>query len=225
MSGAVRHRDNQGYDQVIHPGDVNWMTAGRGIVHSERFDVPDAFAGDGLELLQSWVSLPEDLEECDPSFSLQGRAELAHAADGDVGLRVIAGEAFGMKSPVRVHSPIFYVHAELKAGARIDVPADYSERAAYVVHGRVRDEADGAEYGPRQLLAFSSGDPATLQAIGDATVMLLGGEPLGPRFIWWNFVSSRKERIREAAADWQAGRFKLPESDHREFIPLPDKPI
>jgi redox-sensitive bicupin YhaK (pirin superfamily) len=117
------------------------------------------------------------------------------------------------------------VHAELKAGARIDVPADYSERAAYVVHGRVRDETDGAEYGPRQLLAFSPGDPATLRASTDATVMLLGGEPLGPRFIWWNFVSSRKERIREAAADWQAGRFKLPESDHREFIPLPDKPI
>lgn len=225
MSGAVRHRDNQGYDQVIHPGDVNWMTAGRGIVHSERFDVPDAFAGAGLELLQSWVALPEDQEECDPSFSHHGRADLPHAEDGDVALRVIAGEAFGMKSPVRVHSPIFYVHAELKAGARIDVPADYSERAAYVVRGRVRDEADSAEYGPKQLLAFSSGDPATLRASSDATVMLLGGEPLGPRFIWWNFVSSRKERIREAAADWKAGRFKLPANDNREFIPLPDKPI
>lgn len=225
MSGAVRHRDNQGYDQVIHPGDVNWMTAGRGIVHSERFDVPGAFEGAGMELLQSWVALPEDQEECDPSFAHHARADLPRAEDGDVRLRVIAGEAFGMKSPVRVHSPIFYVHAELKAGARIDAPADYSERAAYVVHGRVRDEAGGEEYGPKQLLAFASGEPATLRASTDATVMLLGGEPLGPRFIWWNFVSSRKERIREAAADWKAGRFELPASDNREFIPLPDKPV
>jgi redox-sensitive bicupin YhaK (pirin superfamily) len=225
MSGAVRHRDNQGYDQVIHPGDVNWMTAGRGIVHSERFDVPGAFAGAGMELLQSWVALPEAQEECDPSFSHHARSDLPHAEDGGVGLRVIAGEAFGMKSPVRVHSPIFYVHADLKAGAHIHAPADYSERAAYVVHGRVRDEAGGAEYGPRQLLAFAPGDVATLRASTDATVMLLGGEPLGPRFIWWNFVSSRKERIRQAAADWKAGRFKLPANDNREFIPLPDKPI
>jgi redox-sensitive bicupin YhaK (pirin superfamily) len=225
MSGAVRHRDNLGYDQVIHPGDVNWMTAGRGIVHSERFDVPDAFAGNGLELLQSWVALPEDQEECDPSFSHHASTTLPRAEDDGVSLRVIAGEAFGMQSPVHVHSPTFYVHAELADGARIAMPADYSERAAYVVHGRVRDESDGAEYGPKQLLVFAPTDAATLRASGAATVMLLGGEPLGPRFIWWNLVSSRKERIREAAADWKAGRFKLPASDDKEFIPLPDKPI
>ena len=225
MSGAVRHRDNLGYDQVIHPGDVNWMTAGRGIVHSERFDVDGAFAGNGLELLQSWVALPEALEETDPVFFHHAGGELPIAEDGGVWLRVLAGEAFGLASPVRVHSPIFYVHIELKAGARIEAPAQYSERAAYVVHGRVRDEANGTEYGPRQLLTFSSGGTPALRASEDATVMLLGGEPLGPRFIWWNLVSSRKERIRAAAEDWKAGRFKLPASDNREFIPLPDKPI
>ena len=225
MSGAVRHRDNLGYDQVIHPGDVNWMTAGRGIVHSERFDVPDAFAGDGLELLQSWVALPEDREECAPSFSHHARADLPETEDGEVWMRVLAGKAFGLASPVPVHSPTFYVHVELKGGARIQAPGEYGERAAYIVHGRVRDESNGAEYGPRQLLAFSPGGAPVLRASEDATVMLLGGEPLGPRFVWWNLVSSRRERIREAAADWKAGRFKLPANDNREFIPLPDKPI
>jgi redox-sensitive bicupin YhaK (pirin superfamily) len=225
MSGAVRHRDNLGSDQVIHPGDVNWMTAGRGIVHSERFDVPDAFAGDGLELLQSWVALPVEQEECEPSFSHHARADLPEARDGGIWLRVLAGEAFGLRSTVPVHSPTFYVHVELRAGARIEVPGPYSERAAYVVHGRVRDESDGAEYGPKHLLAFASAGTPALRAVEDATVMLLGGEPLGPRYIWWNLVSSRRERIREAAADWKAGRFKLPESDNKEFIPLPDKPL
>ncbi|TAN03746.1 MAG: pirin family protein [Rhodanobacteraceae bacterium] len=224
MSGAVRHRDNLGYDQVIRPGDVNWMTAGHGIVHSERFDVPDAFAGNGLELLQSWVALPRESEECRPSFSHHAGAALPVTEDGGVWLRVLAGEAFGLRSPAPVHSPTFYVHVELKAGARLEAPTQYSERAAYVVHGRVHDETGGAEYGPKQLLAFSSGGPATLRASSDATVMLLGGEPLGPRFVWWNFVSSNKNRIREAAADWQAGRFKLPANDHREFIPLPATP-
>ncbi|HLI18999.1 MAG TPA: pirin family protein [Rhodanobacteraceae bacterium] len=225
MSGAVRHRDNLGSDQVIHPGDINWMTAGRGIVHSERFDVPDAFAGDGLELLQSWVALPEESEESDPTFSHHARAALPEAAGGGVWMRVLAGEAFGLASPVPVHSPTFYVHTELKAGARVGLPTQYGERAAYVVHGRVRDESDGAEYGPKQLLAFSSGGAPMLRAVEDATVMLLGGEPLGPRYIWWNLVSSRRERIREAAADWQAGRFKLPANDNQEFIPLPEKPF
>ncbi|MDE2271616.1 MAG: pirin family protein [Xanthomonadaceae bacterium] len=225
MSGAVRHRDNLGYDQVIHPGDINWMTAGRGIVHSERFDVAGAFAGNGLELLQSWVALPEEREECTPSFSHHARAGLPEGEEGGTWLRVLVGEAFGLRSPVPVHSPTFYVHVESKAGAHIQVPGPYTERAAYVVRGRVRDESDDREYGPRQLLAFAPGDTPVLRASEDATVMLLGGEPLGPRYVWWNLVSSRKERIRQAAADWRAGCFKLPESDDREFIPLPDKPF
>jgi redox-sensitive bicupin YhaK (pirin superfamily) len=225
MSGAVRHRDNLGSDQVIHPGDVNWMTAGRGIVHSERFDTPDAFAGAGLELLQTWVALPEAQEECTPTFAHHARTSLPETAAEGVRLRVLAGAAFGLTSPVPTHSPTFYVHAELADGGRLEVPADYRERGAYVVHGRVRDEAGGAEYGPRQLLTFAPGGTPALRALGAATVMLLGGEPLGPRFVWWNFVSSHKERIREAAADWKAGRLALPANDNREFIPLPDKPI
>ncbi len=225
MSGAVRHRDNLGSDQVIHPGDVNWMTAGRGIVHSERFDTPGAFEGAGLELLQTWVALPEAQEECAPTFAHHERASLPETTAGGVWLRVLAGKAFGLASPVPTHSSTFYVHAELADGARLEVPADYSERAAYVVHGRVRDETGAAEFGPRQLLAFAPGDTPVLRALGAATVMLLGGEPLGSRFVWWNFVSSRKERIRAAAEDWKAGRLALPANDNREFIPLPDKPL
>lgn len=225
MSGAVRHRDNLGSDQVIHPGDVNWMTAGRGIVHSERFDTPDAFAGEGLELLQTWVALPAEQEECAPAFAHHARASLPETTAGGVWLRVLAGTAFGLASPVPTHSPTFYVHTELADGARLEVPAGYSERAAYVVHGRVRDEATGADYGPSQLLTFASGDAPVLHALGAAAVMLLGGEPLGPRFVWWNFVSSRKERIRTAAEDWKAGRLALPANDNREFIPLPDRPL
>lgn len=225
MSGAVRHRDNQGSDQVIHPGDVNWMTAGRGIVHSERFDTDGAFALPGLELLQTWVALPEDQQECAPAFAHHAAAALPLGQNDGVWLRLIAGEAYGLRSPVATHSPTFYAHAELDDGARIAAPADYSERAAYVVHGRVRDEDGGAEYGPRQLLAFAPGGTPALRAVGKATVMLLGGEPLGPRFIWWNFVSSSKERIRAAAADWKAGRLPLPDTDNRDFIPLPDLPL
>lgn len=224
LGGAVRHRDNLGFDQVIQPGDINFMTAGRGIVHSERFDTPDAFAGNGLELLQTWLALPEEFEESDPDFSHHGRGSLPETGSDGVDLRVLLGEAWGMRSPVKVFSPTFYVHAELRAGSRLELPTGYSERGAYVVRGQVRD-AGGTLFGPQQLLAFEAGGAPWLQAEGDATVMLLGGEPLGPRFMWWNLVSSRKERIQQAAADWQAGRFPLPETDNREFIPLPDRPI
>lgn len=223
LGGAVRHRDNLGFDQVIRPGDINWMTAGSGIVHSERFDVPDAFGGAGLELLQSWVALPEALEETGPAFTHHPVATLPAAVADGAALRVLAGEAFGMRSPVPVHSPLFYVHAELDAGARVEIPAAYPERAAYVVRGGVRDEADGAEYPPRQLVVFAAGGKPVLRALERSTVMLLGGDSLGPRFVWWNLVSSRKERIVQAATDWKAGKFKLPPGDDKEFIPLPDK--
>lgn len=224
FGGAVRHRDNLGSDQVIVPGDINWMTAGRGIVHSERFDTPGAFAGDGLELLQTWVALPEGQEEVDPCFSHHAHADLPVIDESGLHLRVLIGEAYGLKSPVPTFSPMFYVHADMRAGARVELPSGYSEVGAYVVHGQVRD-ASGTVYGPRQLLAFPAGQGAWLAAETDASVMLLGGEPLGPRFMWWNLVSSDKERIRQAAEDWKAGRFPLPANDNHEFIPLPDKPI
>lgn len=225
LGGAIRHRDNMGFDQVIHPGDVNWMTAGRGVVHSERFDVPDAFAGDGLELLQSWIALPLAHEETEPGFSHHPSTALPKGEDDGVWLRLIAGEAFGMKSPVETHSPMFYVHTRLATNARIRPPDGHVERGAYVVHGRVRSESDGVEYGDRQLLLFGDRPNEGLRALEPSIVMLLGGEPLGTRYIWWNLVSSRKERIQQAAADWKAGRFRLPDSDNKEFIPLPDTGI
>ena len=225
LGGAVRHRDNLGSDQVIHPGDINWMTAGRGIVHSERFDTDGAFGGGGLELLQTWVALPEESEEISPAFSHFASDALPAEDAGGRRIRVLIGEAYGLKSPVQTYSPTFYVHADLTAGTRLDLPNHYSQRGAYVVRGRVTDESSGATYGPRQLLAFSAGGAPVLRAEENALVMLLGGEPVGTRYLWWNLVASSKERIRAAAADWKAGRFQLPSNDNREYIPLPETPI
>jgi redox-sensitive bicupin YhaK (pirin superfamily) len=219
FSGAMTHRDSLGTELAIRPGDVNWMTAGRGIAHSERFDDPAALAGAGLELLQSWVALPESHEEAEPAFDHYPVRALPEARDGGVWLRVIAGEAFGLRSPVRTHSPLFYVHTALQAGARLGLPGGYPERAVYIVSGSV--EFGAVVYPPGKLLVFTSGSQPSLRALESSTVMLLGGEPLGQRHIWWNFVSSRKERIEQAKADWQAGRIALPPNDRDEFIPLP----
>lgn len=219
LGGVVMHRDSLGVEQAIRPGDVNWMTAGRGISHSERFDAPDAFSGGGLELLQSWVALPEELEETDPAFFHHGAATLPEAEEDGVWRRWIAGEAWGLRSPVHTHSPMFYLHTRMQTGAQVALPAGYSERAAYVVHGSL--DSEGRHIGPGSLVVFGPGSRAVVKASEPATVMLLGGEPLGPRFLWWNFVSSRKDRIEQAKADWQAGRIALPPNDHDEFIPLP----
>ncbi len=219
LGGAVTHRDSLGMEQIIRPGDVNWMTAGKGISHSERFEDPAAFAGQGLELLQSWVALPEEDEETDPAFDHYAMAVLPEAREGGVWMRLIAGDAFGLRSPVRTHSPLFYLHVTLDAGARIGMPKGHTERAAYVVGGSI--EVDGHTYRPGQMLVVTPGSEQTLQALEPTTVMLLGGEPLGERHIFWNFVSSRRERIEQAKADWKAGRIKLPPNDDKEFIPLP----
>jgi redox-sensitive bicupin YhaK (pirin superfamily) len=219
LSGAVTHRDSLGVEQIIRPGEVNWMTAGRGISHSERFEDPAAFAGNGLELLQSWVALPEADEETDPSFDNYPMHLLPEADEGGIWMRVIAGDAFGLRSPVRTHSPLFYVHTLMQAGARLGLPEGHVERAAYIVNGSV--EFGGSTYGPGQMLVFTPGSDPTLLAIDTSTVMLLGGEPLGERHIFWNFVSSRKERIEQAKDDWRAGRIALPPNDNKEFIPLP----
>ncbi|MGH8282301.1 MAG: pirin family protein [Gammaproteobacteria bacterium] len=224
LSGAVTHRDSLGSEQLILPGEVNWMTAGRGIVHSERFDDPDAFAGNGLELLQSWVALPEADEETEPSFTNYPVQVLPETQHDGVWMRVIAGTAFDLRSPVKTHSPLFYLHTVLKTGAKLGVPTQYSERAAYVVNGRILIESDGQEITRGQTLVFGQDSEPALHAIEPSTVMLLGGEPLGTRHIWWNFVSSRKQRIRQAADDWKAGRLKLPPNDNQEFIPLPEEP-
>lgn len=220
LSGQITHRDSLGCMQVIRPGDVNWMTAGRGISHSERFSHPDSFAPHGLELLQAWVALPAAAEECAPAFDHYARDALPVAQADGVWLRLIAGEACGMRSPVRTHSPLFYLHAELQPGAVLLLPQGYTERAAYVVAGRI--EVDGESYAPGQMLVFAPGAEALLRAAGGATVMLLGGEAVGERHIWWNFVSSSKARIEQAKADWKAGRIPLPPDDRDEFIPLPE---
>ena len=219
LSGQVMHRDSLGVQQSIVPGDVNWMTAGRGITHSERFSHPESFAGGGLELMQLWVALPEADEETDPAFTHYPAADLpVQEADG-VWMRLIAGSAYGMTSPVRTHSPLFYLHTEWQAGASKALPGGHSEQAVYVAHGEI--EHAGQTYVPGQLLVFGDDPDAVITAREKSTLMIFGGEPLGERHVFWNFVSSRKERIEQAKADWQAGRIPLPPGDDQEWIPLP----
>ena len=218
FEGEIMHRDSLDSEQVIRPGEVNWMTAGRGITHSERFEKARA-EGDRVHGIQSWVALPAEEEESAPAFFHHSGADLpAYKGDG-LSARLIAGEAFGARAKVRTHSPMFYVHWQLEAGAKGELPAEYPERAAYIVAGEV--EVDGRRLATGQMPVFAPGQPVTFIALMPSTVMLLGGEPLGERFIEWNFVSSRKERIEQAKADWRAGRMKLPDRDNKEFILLP----
>jgi redox-sensitive bicupin YhaK (pirin superfamily) len=222
FDGQMTHRDSLGVEQVIEPGALNWMTAGAGISHSERFDGMRERGG-AVDGIQAWVALPEASEEDAPGFDHYDDASLPGFDDDGIAARVIAGSAFGVHSPARVHSPLFYVHAELQAGARMALPDGHAERAAYVARGCI--EVEGTRYRPGQMLVFTAGAAPTLRALEASRVMLLGGEPLGPRHIWWNFVSSRPERIEQAKADWLAGRIALPTLDHDEFIPLPDTPV
>ncbi len=219
LSGQVAHRDSLGVHQLINPGDVNWMTAGRGISHSERFSHPESFAGGGLELMQLWVALPEADEETDPAFTHYPAADLPVRDGGGVWMRLIAGEAYGMQSPVRTHSPLFYLHTEWQAGASQALPGGHKEQAVYVARGEI--DYDGQTYVPGQLLVFGDDADAVITAREKSTLMIFGGEPLGERHIFWNFVSSRKERIEQAKADWAAGRIPLPPGDDQEWIPLP----
>lgn len=219
LSGSMTHRDSLGTQQVIRPGDVNWMTAGRGISHSERFTHPDSFAGGGLELMQSWVALPAEHEETAPAFAHTPQSDLPEWTEDGVWMRLVAGEAFGQRSPVATLSPLFYLHAECSAGARLRLPGQHAEQAVYVARGSLN--FGGQAVLPGQLLVFGQDTDIDLTAPEAATVFLFGGEPLGPRHIFWNFVSSRPERIELAKADWKAGRFALPPGDDREWIPLP----
>ena len=222
FAGEMMHRDSVGSEQAIRPGEVNWMTAGRGITHSERFEQARAHGGP-MHGIQAWVALPDEHEETDPAFSHYDSTQLPHLDEGGVRGRLVAGRAWGLVSPVRTHSPLFYLHCELEEGATIALPDDYPERAAYVVRGSI--EAEGSCHEAGTMLVFQPGKPVELQATcGPALLMLLGGEPVGERFIEWNFVSSSKERIEQAKADWRAGRMKLPDLDHHEWIPLPGDP-
>jgi redox-sensitive bicupin YhaK (pirin superfamily) len=221
FEGEITHRDSVGSELAIQPGEVNWMTAGRGITHSERFDRLRQTGGQ-MNGIQAWVGLPEKDEEIEPAFAHHGPEDLPTYESEGLWARLIAGEAFGAKANVKTHSPMFYAHWRLAAGAKAQLPAEYPERAAFVVSGEV--EADGGAATAGQRMVFAPGEAVVIEAKTAAVIMLLGGEPIGPRFIEWNFVSSRKERIDQAKADWRAGRMKLPDLDHDEFIPLPPDP-
>jgi redox-sensitive bicupin YhaK (pirin superfamily) len=220
FDGEIMHRDSLGFEQPIRPFEVNWMTAGRGITHSERFERARREGGI-LSGIQAWVALPAAQEEIEPSFAHHEGNDLPKSDQDGVSLRLVAGEMSGLKAAVRTHSPLFYAHCELAAGARVPLPPEYAERAAYVATGSV--DAEGQSFNEGQMIVFGSGD-AIVRAVTPATVMLLGGDPIGERFIEWNFVSSSRERIDQAKSDWRAGRMKLPVLDDREFIPLPEDP-
>jgi redox-sensitive bicupin YhaK (pirin superfamily) len=221
FGGQVTHRDSLGVEQVIRPGEVNWMTAGRGIAHSERFEDPSTLAGGKLEMIQTWVALPEKDEEDAPSFNNYTPDKLPVFTDKGVWMRLIAGDAYGLNNGVKTHSPLFYLHVMLEQGAKFGLPKEHTERGFYIVKGSV--EVSGNTYHGGQMLVFNKGvDPAIL-AKENSVLMMLGGEPLGERFIWWNFVSSRKERIEQAKEDWKQGRIILPPTDNHEFIPLPEE--
>lgn len=219
FDGQVTHRDSLGVEQIIKPGEVNWMTAGKGISHSERFEDPAALAG-GLEMMQTWVALPEKEEEADPTFANYTPDQLPVFTDKGVWMRLIAGDAFGLKNDVQTASPLFYVHVVLQKDATFGLPKEHSERGFYIVKGSV--EISGIFYPAGQMLVFTKGVDPLIRASEETTLMLLGGEPLGERFIWWNFVSSRKERIEQAKEDWKQGRFILPPTDDQIFTPLPE---
>lgn len=221
FGGRVTHRDGLGTEQVIRPGEVNWMTAGSGISHSERFEDPNTLAGGTLEMLQTWVALPEKAEESAPEFTNYQPGELPVFTDRGIWMRLIAGSAYGLRGNVKTHSPLFYLHVNIEPGARLDLPKEHTERGVYIAKGSL--EISGTTYARGRMLVFSKEETPLMAAREATTLMLLGGEPLGERFIWWNFVSSRRDRIEQAKADWKAGRIHLPPTDDQEFIPLPEE--
>jgi len=221
FDGEILHHDSLGTVQPILPGEVNWMTAGRGIVHSER--TPAALRARGLRLngIQAWVALPEEDEEMAPAFAHIGSEALPRFSDGGTSGTVIAGHFLGLQG-VSGRSPLFYVHLDMEWGSRFALPDNYAERAVYVASGRVRIGETVIEAG--HLVVFTPGSAVIDAAEERARLMFLGGEPVGVRHIWWNFVSSSLDRIEQAKADWKAGRLPLPPSDAGEFIPLPETP-
>ncbi len=219
FDGALTHRDSLGVHQEIRPGEVNWMIAGSGITHSERFEHARVH-GARMHGLQAWVALPKETEEVEPAFSHHAGDDLPHWDEPGLTGRLIAGSLDGMRAATPVHSPQFYAHWQMLAGARRMLPAQYSERAVYVVSGAM--EVAGETLAPGQMAVLEGGRDVPVIATANATVMVLGGEPVGERFMLWNFVSSSKERLAQAAEDWRQQRIKLPVGDDQEFTPLPE---
>jgi redox-sensitive bicupin YhaK (pirin superfamily) len=225
FDGEILHRDSLGSVQAIRPGDVNWMTAGRGIVHSERTAPEIRQHESSVSGLQAWVALPQAKEESEPSFLHAGMAELPVEEGDGVSMRLIAGSFLGRRSPVPTLSDLFYADVQMQPGARLQVPAEYPEQAIYVAQGELDLGRDG-RFGAGQLLVIKPGKSVTLANAGPSPVrfMLLGGEPMdGPRYLTWNFVSSSAERIEQAKEDWRNSRFAAVPGE-TEFIPLPDTP-
>lgn len=221
FAGEVMHRDSLGYEQVVRPQEVNWMTSGRGITHSERFERARA-QGDHLHGIQAWVALPTEYEEIAPSFSHHSGSDLPKWNDAGVAGQLIAGSAYGLTAGTETHSPLFYAHLDMAPGAVAEIPGEHNERAIYIATGSV--ELNGTRYeGGRMLMLGATA--SSVRALEHSDVMVLGGEPVGERFIYWNFVSSSKDRLAQAASDWKAGRMKLPDADDEEFTPLPDVPL
>ena len=222
FEGSQMHRDTLGSVQEIKPGDVNWMTAGRGIAHSERTGDAVRAAGHRLHGIQSWVGLPQADEEAPPEFHHVGVADLPEREDKGVTLRLIAGSAFGLTSPVKTFSPIFYADARFAAGGALHYAPEHEERALFIIDGEI--QTGGIEvHGPGALLALEKDEEVTLYADAPARVMLLGGTKLdGDRHIWWNFVSSSRDRIERAKREWRDGKFGRIPGDDKEFIPLPE---
>jgi redox-sensitive bicupin YhaK (pirin superfamily) len=220
FNGEIMHRDSLGNAQPIRPGAVNWMTAGRGIVHSERTPPAVRQHESPIYGIQSWIALPRAREEIEPAFEHVPAASLPLIEGDGVSARLIAGTLFGKTSPVTTQSPIFYADVTLRAGATMTMAPNYTQRAAYLLEGAV--DCAGARHTPPQMLVFDSRARAAITAREPARLLLLGGEPLdGERHIWWNLVSSSAERIKQAKRDWQAGRFPKIPGDSEEFIPLP----
>jgi redox-sensitive bicupin YhaK (pirin superfamily) len=225
FEGEIIHRDSLGSVRPIHPGDVNWMTAGSGIAHSERTDAAQRTHSNRLFGIQSWIALPQAQEETAPAFAHHPAATLPILCDRGASVRLIAGDAWGERSPVAALSPMFYADVALDANAVVPLPQEHAERAAYVVEGVI--DVSGERFEPGGMLIFRPRDGLALRAVGGpARLLVLGGAPMdGPRHLFWNFVSSRRERIEQAKADWKAGRFAKVAQDAQEFIPLPEERI
>ncbi len=221
FDGEILHRDSLGSEQVIVPGEVNWMVAGQGIVHSERTPAETRARGGRLHGIQTWVALPQRDEETAARFEHHPLRSVPVVERPGARLHVIAGTAYGAKAPTGVLSPMLYAHARLDAGAELALPDEHEERALYVVDGAV--DCGDKSFGEGTMLVFHPHAPVLIRAKADTNLMLVGGAPLdGPRHIFWNFVASSKDRIERAKADWREGRFPKVPGDEIELIPLPE---
>ena len=220
FDGELTHRDTLGSLQQIKPGDVNWMTAGRGIAHSERTGKEERSHPHQMHGLQSWVALPKESEECAPEFFHHAAASLPEFTLPGAHLRIVAGKAFGYEAPVKIYSPLFYAAVTMQPGSQLELPNDYRERALYLLEGELK--VGNTIIATKTLPIFHPNDNIVIEATQPSKLILLGGEPLSePRYIEWNFVSSSQERIEQAKEDWRNQRFGTIPGDDKEFIPLP----